>query len=445
MSKRRVRIVTHGPANPVRIDNGFSSEKVIAVTHGPADPVRIVTRGPSDRVRGIGNSPIVIPTLKDRILGMHSNNLLWYYPLDETSGTTAINNAPGRSGINCVKIPGFEGTPWSKWAQFADSGTIYIDNTPAGRHSGTNGLGMLSGGVGKDTHVLQICKVTPGKSYTYKVWTFGDGTNSLAVRISKGDWSAYLVNASTGITGGTWAQYTVTFNNPVGNATVNLELAVPGAVGAYCYVDDNELYSNSPDATVFDAPYYGSPLLAQPGANGNSVEFNGSQCVNLDLPAFDSVFPGLMQGGSCIIYGKPTLASLIDGVTGYLFKFKTYTAPFQYLDCFEVSLNNTLGMQYSDSGNEGHYKSYPWTTSVWLSMGATWSAANGFKMFVNGIQRDTTGSANGIWNDAFDYYSMAIGAGAVDAAANGWFGNLQHFAAWDMEFTPAEMLSIGVP
>ncbi len=386
--------------------------------------------------------PVVLgkPSRKSQIL---ASAPFVYWPLNETSGAVAKNAAAGRSGINIVKMPGFEYSPWSKWAQFADGGNIFIDTSGgAGTHSGTNGLGLISGGVGKDTNVLQICNVTPGKTYTVKIWTLGDGAHSLTVRIARGDWMAYLVNASTAITGA-WAQYTSTFDNPLDNTTINLQLAVPAIAGAFCYVDDVEIYSTTPDATVFDAPYFGSPSLGQSGLYGLCPFFNGSQCVNLDLPAFDAIMPALVLHGSFLAFAKTTVAALTDSTSRWIFKLKTGTAPFQYLDCFESSLNNSLGCQYSDAGNQGLYKSYAWTTAAWFSIGATWSAANGFKMFVNGLQRDTTGAASGVWNDYMDYASMAIGAGLVDAGAGGWIGNIQHVSLWDKEFSAAQMLRLG--
>lgn len=410
---------------------------------GPAIPISCLNVVDLVAMMGGGAAASVV-SIYDRIMATQSAKLLAYLPLNDASGTTAVNKAPGRSGINIVKDPSFEiagaggADVFKLWTETKGTGSIARD---AGSHTGGYAAKLTSVGGNVDVGSYSM-PVIEGATYTYSVWTHGDGTVAARLRVLRGDLGAYLVDASSGNATTDYAHYTTTFIPPPGYGSViilQFRLAATGSV----WIDDVSVSCNSVDATIFNGAYV-SATLAQPGLSGLSIALNGSrQLVDVSRAAYANSFPALAPAGSYVIYGKTTLAALTDGVARWLMKFKT-PLPFNYVDCFKDANNNKIGWQFDDDGNETFYAITDWNTASWFSLGATWSIANGYKQHLNGVQVGNAAAINGARTSPFDYLGLVLGSEySAGTASSDWIGNLQHFGLWDTELTAAEMLAVG--
>jgi plastocyanin len=383
-------------------------------------------------------------TIGNRILSTKRSNLFSYLPLNDTSGTVAKNYAPARSGINILLNPGMEieGTTYTinKWTY--DAGASVTWDTTA--HSGAHAVKISPVGTVIKFKQSNI-PVKVGTVYTFSFRTRGDGTIGLATaRISRGDDASFLLTEAPAVTGTTYVQKSYTFTVPADSPTVHVEFRTPAATGDI-WIDDVILSCNSVDQNIFNGTYYGA-TLGQPGLGGMSASFSGTNSVKLDKGAYSNMFPSLGLHGSYVIYGKPTLAALTDGVARWLMKFKTNIGDTSnYIDCFKDATNNKVGWQYQSDGDEAIYQITDWSTANWFSLGAAWDVATGLDLYLSGIPIAVGIPIIGTWTEEFSFLRMALGADSTDGSSGGWIGNLQHFAMWDDKLNGAESLRVGRP
>jgi hypothetical protein len=387
-------------------------------------------------------------SLLQKILNVRSSNLLWYLPLNDTSGTVAKNAAPYRSGINleCVQNGGFETLTISPntfygWTDNPNGGSINVETSSV--HSGTRALKFISATSYPFMNHDIVDPVYDNITYIVNLYTHGDGTNALTFRVKRSDAGAWLVNESTGITdANAYHLYTKSFTTPVGYPGFSLQLAAPAVDGATIYVDDVSVaYAVAPQRDMFDSAYSGAVTLNQPGVSGRSILLDGSTgIVKMNRPAFANNVP---IAGSYVIYANPDSSMLSD--QHFLLKFKTNpnsNSDSTYLDCFTYN-SGLAGAQFKDIGNSDNtLHGNAVSANSWFSIGCTWSVANGIRLYQDGAVVATAPTVTGGGFKPFYYTGLLIGANYAGLGYN-WKGNVQHCAMWDTELSAAEMLRVG--
>lgn len=372
-----------------------------------------------------------------------------HWALNDAAGTVATNIAPPIATINLAKDAGFEYGDGASISGFWTDrvGTISAATGVGEFHSVAVALKIISTGVAGE--IRQTIKAIPGAKYRLRFWCRGDGTNAPVYRVSRGDFASFIFNVtSTGVTGTTYQQVTsVEFTMPADDVTSNfvIYLRTVAVNGAAAYFDDVEVIPSVSLSSYLDAFYSGVTLGGEGIGDGKTgVVMNGATgWVQIDKNngAVSNAFNGTT--GAFMGWGKPTLASLTDGVSRWIFKLKTGASPTNpnYVDIFKDSGSNRIGWQFKNDIMTGIYVPTAWTEASWLCLGMTWSVANGAKLYLNGVQVGEAQPIGSAWTRAFNYQIMAMGA---ETATSGvWDGNIAHCALGSAELSPVAMLKLG--
>src|SRR5512146_1450567 len=120
-----------------------------------------------------------------RVRSLFGPALVGYWPMTEASGLTAFDR--GLSGAtaptNYLMNPGFEGAGFGTfdyWIQSPSNGTIEDEGVDV--HGGSHAV-KLTAGAAMLTNVGQHVNVRPNTTYTFTVWSHGDGTHPGRVTI----------------------------------------------------------------------------------------------------------------------------------------------------------------------------------------------------------------------------------------------------------------------
>ena len=156
------------------------------------------------------------------------------------------------SGDNLALNPGFEslggggGDVFQEWVEgVGTSGAVEASSGAGEKHGGTYGCKITmdsDGGGTPNTYARQNINVTDGNSYQWTFWTRGDGTHAGRYAVRDPNAAIWIVAiTSTGVTGTTWTQKTVTFTAPSQGEVVLYCFAGSNA-GDVAYFDDHVLY-----------------------------------------------------------------------------------------------------------------------------------------------------------------------------------------------------------
>jgi len=158
------------------------------------------------------------------------------------------------SGDNLCLNPGYEslggggGDPFASWVE--NQGTDGLVEAAGGvgeMHGGAYGCKITQDTDGPDpggtpyTYCRQNINVTAGNSYQWTFWTRGDGAHAGRYGVRDPNTATWIVAiTSTGVTGATYTQKTVTFTGPSDGEAVLYCFAGSNAADV-AYFDDHEL------------------------------------------------------------------------------------------------------------------------------------------------------------------------------------------------------------
>jgi hypothetical protein len=383
----------------------------------------------------------------DRVDHYFGSNLVAHWPLNETSGILAAARGIVPSSNNFINNGGFEGDAFGMWS--VTGGTAVLTTTAGEVHSGVKAM-KVTAGAGTAVFYATI-SVIPGKKYQLKFWIKGDGSNLSSYDIAREDWGAYVVSpTSTGVSGTDYTEVTsVEFTAPATFRTVILEIKTANVAGAYFCIDDMTFAQT--EAVTIDnlSGVYKKATLNQTGfrTGENSVYFDGSAGSGIPLSTLiASEFPSLDKG-TLLIWVKPTLASLTDGVARFAVKFKTSadSGVANYIDISKRATNNQLYIQFKDDTMLEYGGINSFSSSEWACIGVTWDNTVGLKCFLNGVQQGATVAMSGVWTKIFDGNFSTIGAEGNGLVAFNWAGWLSHCVLGKTALSAEAMKWLGQP
>lgn len=385
-------------------------------------------------------------TYAERVLHYFGTNLIAHWPLDETSGTVA--RAIGGTPVNNNICPneGFEGsiTGWT-----ATGGTV-VKTTEAGEfRSGAAAAKVTASGNAIATMLRRI-SVIPGKTYILKFWYRGDGEHTCTYAIAREDYGAY-VKAPTAL-GVAGVEYTEASSGvitaPAGFYTIYVEIRTQNVTGAYVCVDDVSLIPTEDINISYLDGNYKNVTLNQEGfrSGENSIYVPGTNPSGVSLSMLITKEFPRTGNGTLLIWMKPDIDALTDGISRYMVKFKTtpISENANYVDLFKHLNNNTIGSQFKDDTMDESISLYTLSESIWICYAVTWSAEVGVKRFINGVQYGNTVETSGSWSKIFDGWP-AIGAEAGTLVGGMWKGYLSHCVLGKTALSDEAMLYLGQP
>jgi hypothetical protein len=381
----------------------------------------------------------------ERVDHYFGSNLVAHWPLNETSGVFAAARGNVPLSNNMCANGGIEGFNVEEWG--VAGGTVSKTTTEGEFHSGLSALKLLrtSGAAFTSKKV----SVRPGQKYRLKFWCRGDGTNSVIYYISKQDYSAIIGDTNTGVSGTEFIEITsAEFTAPANFYNVIIGFKTANAVGAIAFIDDISLIPSSAISILDLGGEYMKATLNQSGfrAGENSIYLDGSAGSGVGISKLlSNMFP--QAGGTVLIWCKPDLAALTDGVARWCLKFKTvFSSPdSNYADMYVASTANNIGFQFKDDTMTGTSYSKSQTTSEWLCMGMTWDASGGLKRYVNGIQVGDTVAISGTWTKVFNGMILSLGSGTTASDNGNWKGYLSHAVLGKTALSADAMKWLGQP
>jgi hypothetical protein len=341
--------------------------------------------------------------------------------------------------------PGLEtwDTLLAYWITDAQDGTIAQETTAI--HGGASAV-KITTGVGKATRIYQQVTVVPGDSYTFSVWTRGDGSHQGRVIIKTANGaSVNIVAANTGVPGTTYALYSVAFAIPsdCSRITINLYNSI-GTAGDVVYFDDCSLI------TVGAYPY-GSGAYMNGALYGQVSGYEGLPCAFLDgtddlipltSPYFYDNFNPLE--GTAIVLGKVALAAWSDAATRYLFRIKTL-GDTDAVTFGKLNTNNTIFFQWLANTVDNTFTLGNLTETEWIMLGMTWSQRDNFvRCYYNFLPITGASAAYQAWSArTINAAKALVGAETLSSPTNAWIGWVNHISIATRALSNAEMASLG--
>lgn len=260
-----------------------------------------------------------------RVLCVAPTNLIGYWPLDDKTGTSALNLKP-MSG-NVMRNPSFEtltgvgATDFWTFTLGAGGGTVEQDATDF-VVPGLNSVKITNGSAANNTNL--ICwmgscdlPLISGQAYTIKFYTKGDGTNQGKYRVYDNTNFADLVgyNKNTGVTAATWTQVIDTFTVPA--TCTNIKIFLISGADTNCIVKFDRMELIPTGVITNNGLYVGAGhLLGVPGIGDGrtAVRMNGADRITLYNPSllYDINFD---EGSALICWRYKTTADW-DGGAG---------------------------------------------------------------------------------------------------------------------------------
>lgn len=319
-----------------------------------------------------------------RALNTQRNNMVGLWMLDDASGRTAVNLAPGRivTDLELTENGNLElhNETFTTWITSAGDGAVDVETTLV--HGGSHAAKLTAGASANtfirpaNTPESSTLHVLPGDQVNFTFWTRGDGTNGGRYNVydsSNGAW--IVITTATGVAGTDYEQVTVNFTAPAGCYRASLALLCSTANGGICYFDDASVKINSYENHGVYQP--SGITYRQPGiipGHGAVVLSGTNTAIQHGHKGWNQVAnPNL---GSVIAWGKVDAGGRwTDAATyRYLWHPKSRQDATVYMVVGKTSGNHQLTWRRRVAGSifEKLY-TFPVTGTLdWFCMGMTW-------------------------------------------------------------------------
>lgn len=180
------------------------------------------------------------------VVGISGTVSAWVKP----SALSGVCRIVSCDGPELVLNPGFEtqgpGGPgtWASWYPEQTEADLFADTTVVGECISGHAAKFTSDGVGP-TQISQAVAVTPGRSYTFSMYSRGDGTNKGDVYIYDIQSQTFLLRNAVLTNGVEFVRYSFSFVVPPGITSIYLILLGSTANGGIAYFDDVSLRADS--------------------------------------------------------------------------------------------------------------------------------------------------------------------------------------------------------
>lgn len=387
-------------------------------------------------------------TYTERVNHYFGSNIVAHYPLNEVAGVVAQAYGEAPVFTNLMPNSGLEGYTAGGYGISGAGATVVKTITAGEFHAGAAALKVTSAGA------TAICyksvSVIPGQKYVLDFWVRGDGTNAPLYDVIREDAGAYIIGfTNTLVTGTNFVHITsAEFTAPATFYTVLLEFRTVASAGAFFCLDDVTVTQTSSAASINNlSGEYKKATLNQAGfrTGENSVYFNGSSGSGVRLGSLINNELADMSSGTILIWCKPAIAALTDGVARWAVKFKTtsLSAEANYIDIYKSATNNKIGFQFKDDTMAEAGLNISQTAEEWICMAATWSPSQGLKRFINGVQTGATVAISGTWTKIMEGEISAIGVEVRKLNAGMWHGWLSHCVIGKTALSDEAMLYLG--
>jgi hypothetical protein len=315
-------------------------------------------------------------TYLDRILATDPTA---YWPLSDPAGRTALERVCNVGGsADTIFYGGLESAGaggadiWEGWGEAAGDGAIADETVLV--HGGSHAAKLTSGASDNTRITNASARVSPGRGYTLRFWTRGDGSNAGKYALyDKTNGSYFKSLDSTGVTGTTYTEVVYPFTAPTGCHEIVVYFWGPAANGGIAYFDDLSL-AGPVDLRGYYAASGITYRVDGIGDGLTAVEVDGNDTyVQIGNRGFDQFWSG--DKGSALAWGRVDGSGRwTDAAIRYLWHPKASNDDTYYLVMGKHSDNHTLMWRRRAGANTHQVLKVlaPAGPTDWLCMGMTW-------------------------------------------------------------------------